>query len=195
MRYTLLILILLTFNSFTAAQQGDPSSAPKQAMIKLQNLQGNWEATLSTSFDRGVTWKENPPNAVNVDSSLNDLLLTQQNTTLSNNGWNMMQLASYDQYRETYRLVVIDDTWGLMDVYEGQIDAENRLTIDNLNSATFFPGQKKAWVAFRLSIELTKCSRATHIDASIDKGKTWVPYMVYRYERLFQQQADKKTEC
>ena len=201
MRVIILFMIYLiiyfgsSINNTAFTQQNSPSVAPKLAMEKLSNLEGLWKSTLWISNDRGKTWTDKPSNTISVSYSMKGMFIGQQNNEPSQNGWDMMNLVGYDQYRKVYRQTVMDDTWGMMDVYEGNIDEQNRLVIDNLRSKTFFPGQKDMWLAFRLTAELTPCKRATYIDVSIDEGKDWIPYMIYRFERLADDATPADAAC
>lgn len=188
MRFIVIILSLLLFCAFAStsahALQKEPSLVPKQAMQKIKVIEGKWLSTMYMSQDKGKTWAKYPSQKVMVKSQLNDLLIEQKNLEPSHNGWNMMHSVTYDQYRKIYRQTVVDDTWGLMDIYEGDIDKDGVLVISNVDSKTFFPGRDKTWLAFRIKIELTNCVRTSHIDVSLDQGKVWIPYIKYEYEKL-----------
>jgi len=164
--------------------QNKPSDIPAEAMKKLYIINGHWLSTLFMTQDGGKTWNEYPKRQVRVNSLLNGLLLEQSNVKHDPNSWNMKHSLSYDQYRQTYRQSIMDDTWGLMDIYEGNIDNQGLLTVDNIKSGTLFPGQNNTWFSFRLKIELKNCVRHTHVDVSADKGTTWLPYMRFKYENL-----------
>ena len=175
------VLSLLFSICTHAQQQSDVSSTPRKAMQSLSVMQGEWESTMSISYDMGSSWQSKPSNKVRVDSKLNGMVLEQRNLTPSHNGWSIIVNTAYDQYRQQYRHIVMDDVWGMMDVYEGNLDEQGNLVVNNLDSETFFPGINNTWLAFRLVIELSECERQTRIQASPNNGETWIPYIRYNF--------------
>ncbi|MEM7730170.1 MAG: hypothetical protein AAF311_12990 [Pseudomonadota bacterium] len=83
---------------------------------------------------------------------------------------------SYDQYRDVYRVAVLDDSSGLLDIYEGTVE-DGVLRVDNLRADTFYmAGDMK--VHFRLVWDMTDTVIDYDVDASVDGGETWLPFMM-----------------
>lgn len=87
----------------------------------------------------------------------------------------MLTQITYDQYRNVYRAAVIDDTWGIMDVYEGVFDEAGNLVMTNLRSDTFFPLPDGKKMHFRLSWGLADQPKTFRVDSSVDGGSSWQP--------------------
>ncbi|WP_370339381.1 hypothetical protein [Parvularcula marina] len=82
---------------------------------------------------------------------------------------------SYDQYRQLYRVAVVDDTWGLMDIYEGRFTEPEMLEVTNLRSDTHFPLGDDQKMHFRLRWDLGAPKTFT-VDYSLDQGESWATY-------------------
>ncbi|MGB6230577.1 MAG: hypothetical protein WBF53_10670 [Litorimonas sp.] len=81
----------------------------------------------------------------------------------------------YDQYRDLYRIAVLDNSSGLLDIYEGTVE-DGVLRVDNLRTDTYYmAGDMK--VHFRLVWDLTDPVIDYRVDASVDGGEVWQPYM------------------
>lgn len=96
--------------------------------------------------------------------------------------WRLETTIQYDQNRDVFRLVAIDDTWGNMDVYEGVMTGEGDLVVDDLRADTPYLGADGSRTYFRLTFSIESQDRNTlHVDASRDAGETWQPFQ--RIER------------
>lgn len=97
--------------------------------------------------------------------------------------WRLETTVQYDQDRDVFRLVALDDSWGNMDVYEGRVDDAGDLVVDDLRADTPYLGPDGARVHFRLTYSITDFDHNTlHVDASQDAGETWRPFQ--RIERV-----------
>ena len=90
-------------------------------------------------------------------------------------------LFTYDPYREVYRLSVMDDAFGLLDIYEGAFDAQGRLVTTNLRADTSYPiegGQ----LHFKLVHDFTGSDgHAFEVYMSADRGESWQLYFDQHY--------------
>lgn len=168
----------LTAQESTPAAQESipaPSKIPLAAMQKLAPMTGSWSMVMEYSPDDGATWQEGPTSQVNSSYQLKNLILSEEPTDAVASTFQTATLFSYDQYRNTYRIAVVDDTWGLMDIYEGTIE-NGVLVATNLRAGTTFPIDNKISRAFRLKIKfLSTTQRTMEIDKSDDGGKSWQP--------------------
>lgn len=158
----------------TQAQINVPkvSKIPLAQMAKLHSLKGSWKMTVFSTQDNGESWQESPVQLVEISFQHKGMVLEEKPKTIESTGFHMLSYITYDQYRQVYRKAAIDDVWGIMDMYEGEI-ADHKLVMTNLNSRTFFPVEGGKWRGFRLTIELKDKLRTIWIDKTDDEGNTW----------------------
>ena len=113
---------LLCAGTQFASAQSDATQAPLAAMQALSVLSGEWLIQSKFSPDNGETWQESPANTVSVGLRQKGKMLAETPQEPEKPGFHVESLITYDQYRKVYRMAAIDDHWGLMDVYEGQIE-------------------------------------------------------------------------
>ncbi len=133
------------------------------------------------SKDGGKTWQPTPPQIVQISPGHKGMMLEEKPMDLSTPGFHMHSFITYDQYRKVYRKAAIDDVWGIMDIYEGNLKDGN-LVLTNLKSKTYFPISEKVWRGFRLNIELKSPSRTMLIEKTDDDGKSWQPAFKVEYQ-------------
>jgi hypothetical protein len=180
MRTVFLFVLLYTFSISQTTPEA--SKVPLHFMSKLKDMSGKWKLTMKTTTD-GKTWTQVSSIEVNVKPRLKGLMLAEVPVVFDEKGFNLETFITYDQYRNVYRKSVIDDTWGIMDIYEGQIE-NGKLVLTNLNSKTFFPLGNGVWRGFRLTIDISGDTREMHIDKTDDYGKTWQPNFVSVYRKI-----------
>lgn len=83
---------------------------------------------------------------------------------------------SYDQFRQLYRVAVLDDMTGLLDIYEGDFKNDSVLSVTNLRSETFYPNGAQS-IYFKLEWNISGEAPTFDVLASTDVGKTWASYM------------------
>jgi hypothetical protein len=182
-----LVLVLLFSGAVLApfpapAETQDPGAVARSRMAELAVLAGDFRSTTEFSPDGGSTWESGAPRVVRVEFVHGGMVLRERTVEGSGEGFDMLQLLTFDQYRNVFRKAAIDDTWGLMDVYEGRIDGDT-LVLDNLRSGTTFPTEDGERY-FRLRLELRSGERWMRIDASEDGGRSWRPAFRVRYRPL-----------
>ena len=101
---------------------------------------------------------------------------------LTTPGFHMRTTLSYDQYRQVYRKVALDDIWGIPDIYDGRIEGD-RLVMTNLSAGTLFPLDNGKWRGFRLTLELKDGRRQMWVDKTDDNGESWQPAFRIEYTR------------
>lgn len=163
--------------------QGNASELPKAAMDVLANMKGEWSIQARFSPDDGKTWQDSEPNRVSVMPRQKGLMISEIPLEPEKPGFHMESHITYDQYRKVYRMAAIDDYWGIMDVYEGNM-IDGQLVLTNLKSGTFFPVAAETWRAFRITLELAAGKRMMIVDKSDDGGKSWQPNFEITYTAL-----------
>ncbi len=174
MKKLVISLMLAAMSHSLAAQENIPtqSAIPHTEMQKLSSMVGNWSLSMEYSPDDGASWQKAPQSQVEFSYQLKQLVIGERPTDDAGVTFQTASFYSYDQYRKTYRIAVMDDTWGLMDIYEGNV-TDGVLVATNLNSGTVFPIDEKTSRAFRLKINLSNSQeRLVEIDKSDDGGKS-----------------------
>jgi hypothetical protein len=159
------------------------SVVPLEKMAALEALSGDWTMTVYATEDDGETWTPTPAQSVEIVYRHKGFLLEEIPADLDSPGFHMHTFLTYDQYRGVYRKAALDDVWGILDLYEGNID-DGWLVLDNLKSETFFPIGENQWRGFRLRMELKPGRRSMWIDKTDDRGQSWQPAFKAEYERL-----------
>ncbi len=94
----------------------------------------------------------------------------------------LLTTFSYDPYRKVYRVSVLDDTFGLLDVYEGRFNSEGVLSVTNLRSDSYFPmGEDGDRLHFMLQWTLNDPVKKFDILMTPDGGASWSPYFELEY--------------
>ncbi len=182
-KLSLLLSALVILTAPLAAQERPKvSEKPYGMMQKLAPLAGEWSMVNEYSPDGGKTWSKAPPATVTVEYRLKGMLLSEMPEDLDTPGFKLETDLTFDQYRDVYRKAVVDDTWGIMDVYEGTFEGD-KLVMTNLKSGTTFPMGNGVQRAFRLTIEVATPKRMMTIDASDDGGETWMPAYKLTYTK------------
>lgn len=135
-------------------------------------LSGDWSVTIYTSEDDGDTWTAAGTEPVSIKFGHKGFMLEEVPGDLTTPGFHMHTFITYDQYRGVYRKAALDDIWGILDLYEGNI-VDNKLVLDNLKSGTFFPIDEKTWRGFRLTLDLQPSNREMLVESTDDNGETW----------------------
>lgn len=166
------------------APQPPPMSVkPLKMMARLQELVGQWELQTLYTADAGKNWQDMGTITVDVGYDQKQLMLYERPVIAKKTGFNMVSYLTYDQYRNVYRKAAIDDVWGIMDLYTGEIK-DGELIMTNLEHGTLFPEPNGGARGFRLSLELQGDERSMTIEATLDNGKSWFPNFKNIYRRI-----------
>ncbi len=157
---------------------------PAEAMQRLSPLAGEFRIEGIRHTPDGPV--ELMPTSATVQYTLNDLALVERSD--SDLGQDepvaLMTVFGYDTYREVYRISVIDDTWGVPDIYEGRFVSDGVLVATNLRSDTHFPLEGGGRLHFQLRWDLTGEAKRFDVLMSSDGGASWTPYFETTYSRV-----------
>lgn len=169
-----LIVSALTGFSYSHAQQ-DVEKIPLEKMAKFETLLGNWQTKNYEYQDN--EWKQIATSTATFSKKLKGKMITEEISNLEpNTSFIVETLISFDQYRDIYRLAAIDDTYGLMDIYEGDFIEDGVIQFTNFRSGTNFPTGDGGEMYFRLTLsEINNDTRELLVENTIDHGKTWTP--------------------
>ncbi len=172
-RFIILWLVLSSSIGFAQDEEVPAvSQAPLEAMQRLAPFAGEWDMTVYVTADDGETWDATPKQIVNLQFVHKGFMLEEIPAQLDGPGFHMRTYLVYDQYRKVYRKAALDDVWGILDLYEGEIE-DDRLVLTNLESGTFFPLEDGKWRGFRLTLELKPDRRWMWIEKTDDEGESW----------------------
>ncbi len=158
----------------------------KSAMARLSSLEGVFEVTgVRHTPDGPVPLQETTASAQYI---LNGFVLEE--TSQSDMGRpdlvSLLTHFSYDPHRQVYRISVSDDTFGIMDVYEGRFTADGALIATNLRSDVYFPLEGGDRMHFQLKWDLSEPSKSFDVLYSTNGGATWVPFYEMVYKPILQ---------
>lgn len=176
----LLIFFMLTAN---AIAQQDIEAIPLEKMAKLESFLGHW-ATTNYEWQDGK-WAQIATSDVHYFKKLKGKLIAEEISNVTpEDGFIVETFLSYDQYRNVYRLAAIDDTFGLMDIYEGDFTDSKTLLVTNLRAGTNFPTSDGGEMYFRLTFsEIDETTREFLVESSADNGASWQPMNMNKMKR------------
>ncbi len=184
MRLFIITTICLLYAGVNLHAQDDPSKAPREALAKLDGIVGNWSVTAHYYDQQQSKYVRQANSIMSIQPILKGLGLREKPIKVIDGETIGIEVTfGYDQYRNVYRLFVLDDSYGVPDVYEGNI-TDNKLVATNIGQGTDYPLQNGGKLEFRFSMELGGDSRLLMIDMTADAGKTWLPMYRYEYERI-----------
>ncbi|WP_295693737.1 DUF1579 family protein [uncultured Maricaulis sp.] len=154
-------------------------------MARLAPMAGAWSVREFES-DRAGGWTGGEAAySVTIRYLLDNMALREDVPERPIKAWRLETTIQYDQNRDVFRLVALDDTWGNLDVFEGVIGPDDRLVVDNLRADTPFVNADGSRTHFRLTIEIIDSDRHSMlIDASNDAGESWQPFQRIERTRL-----------
>ena len=92
-------------------------------------------------------------------------------------------IHSFDPYRHVFRSAVLEETAGLMDIYEGSLEG-GRLILTNEKSGTFYKQPDGGAIKFRFTYEFGDDDTFTlTIHQSPATESDWQPFFRFEYER------------
>ena len=154
----------------------------KTGIERLHFMIGSWDIEAFQMTSNGE-WQPSPePKETRIDSVFDGVFLREDEVRMMA-GEQIIRffiMWSYDQFRQTYRMVASDDSEGLMDILEGGFaEGSNTIVVSNLKTGTAVQSEEGKTVNLRLTS--TKDSQDQFTDEmheSYDDGKSWLA--VYR---------------
>ncbi len=179
----MLCVAMASASSAAAEPAPDQSGTARAAMAALRPLAGDWSVAVYSWRDEA--WSEPETERATYFFLLNDLALRKAAPERPAGGARLETTIQYDQYRDVYRLVALDDTWGNLDVFEGRRNADGAFVLTNLRSGTVSVGPGGEEYAFRLTLTIESDDANTlAVDISVDGGETWRPFQRLERTRL-----------
>ena len=183
MRNLVILIALAAFwnapSAYALQERPDPGAEARAAMARLSDLAGNWVSQTRTPDESGnlVVRGQEP---AHIHFMLGDLALREEAQPENMSGFAIESTIQYDQNRDIYRLVAMDDTWGNMDVYEGQFEDDGVLRLTNLRSGISFVAADGSQTSFRLSFTIQDHDYHEFlVEQTVDAGTSWSPMVHY----------------
>ena len=123
------------------------------------------------------------PTRATIEYTLNRFVLREEATVDMGleQAVTLLTYFSYDEYRHVYRMAVMDDAFGLMDIYEGRFVDDSTLIATNLRSDTHFETGEGGRMHFQLRWRIGSRIRQFDVLVSTDAGASWTPYFEMTY--------------
>jgi len=141
-----------------------------EGMGPLLDIVGNWNVAVQQRQQPGQDW-QNSERSSSIESLFGGGVVRETYTTAGGN--QVLRTLSYDRFKKRYRVTEVNDARNLMDVLEGTIDDDGRLSLNNVETDT-------SWAGFGMTFH----TRAEFFDIgadgfsleeaiSIDGGENW----------------------
>ncbi len=177
------LLSVLLSSAHAEDADADRAGKARAAMQALRPMAGEWLAHSSVWRDGGWTAPETERATINF--ILNDLALRELFPERSQSSVRMETTIQFDQYRDIYRLMALDDAWGNMDVYEGKMVEPGTLVFTNLRPGTFALGANGEEYAFQLTFSIKdRDSHSLLVEISTNRGESWTNFQKIERTRL-----------
>ena len=161
----------------------DRSGDARAAMEALRPMAGEWRQKVY--MWRDGKWSEPIEERATFNFILNDLALRKLIPERDGVGVRMETTIQYDQYRNVYRKVAMDDGWGNMDIYEGKMVEPGKIIFDNIRPGTYAIGQNGEVYYFRLTLTIEdQNANQLLVEISSDQGKSWTNFQRLDRARL-----------
>lgn len=124
------------------------------ALDAVSFMEGRWRF-VSTFFENGVRGTPQEPKEAVTERTLGDAFIRMNlPVTFPGATFQFEMTLSYDRFNQVYRLAVLDDLNGFMDMYSGQMK-NGVLTMTNVETGTAFPDGKGGLVFGKLELHKT----------------------------------------
>jgi len=180
----LIVLTTIITSQAFSQEMTEVEKIPLEQMEKLTSILGEWE-TVHYEYTEEGNWNKTATSTTVFTKKLKGKLIEEEIRNLTPaTGFIVETSITYDQYRSLYRLAAIDDTYGLMDIYEGNLEGK-KFVVTNLRAGTHFPSGDGGNIHFRLTFEeINNDNREFLVERSSDEGETWIPMVKNILKRI-----------
>jgi outer membrane lipoprotein-sorting protein len=149
-------------------------------MGPFQSMEGTWEVVLSQRPGPQADWSDSEMIST-IESHLAGAMMEETFTTAR--GTDIIRTLSYDVFKEGYRVTEINSQSNQMDILEGTMSEDGRLTVSNLETGT--PTLQGGFTIHgRTSIfNITEDGFEMEQEYTLDGGENWVHYAKSSYKR------------
>lgn len=175
---------LLLILPFIIIYNAHGQSVVHERVDALNLMVGDWNVEQFTYAANGE-WQKTSTSKMNMVSGLSGFMVSGESRDMMPKGAMHLELTlTYDQFRRTYRMSVIDSIYGLMDIYEGNMNSDGHLVMTNIKSDTHFPYENDI-MHFRFTFNDDEADKITFsIEQTSTRGETWAPMLNYVMTKL-----------
>lgn len=174
-----LALFFCLHHHAAAEEAAAGSGETVSGMSRLSYMIGEWEV-VSIDQHEEVQYRASST----IRPTLDGRALAEKTTaTWDGKQWEVQIYRAYDRFQEQYRMAILDNYTGLLDIYEGRFDGA-LLHQSNLDSGTYVQTEEGQKLFFRGTTErISEDHFIIRGDYSADQGRTWAPAGRYEYRR------------
>ena len=123
------MLKLIIMLPLIMAMNAQAQNVVAEKMDILSSFVGDWNLEQSSYSERGA-WEKSSTSKIAFKSALSGVVISgETRDMMPANAMNLRLSFTYDQFREIYRMSVIDSIYCLMDIYEGNINQDGHLML------------------------------------------------------------------
>lgn len=178
------IMALLGVTSHTFGQANP--EVHKKGMQRLAFLEGTWGADTYKIDKNGDLQPAGSVEANDPDStkltSFKPIFNGNYYRITARAGYNFSMTIGYDQWRDTYVMVAFEDGPGLIDIYEGNFEADGSLVLTNFVSGTHYVQNGTSYYNRMVFTNVSKDKFTWFIDLSTD-GNDWNRVARYDFKK------------
>ncbi|MDG1858661.1 MAG: DUF1579 family protein [Emcibacteraceae bacterium] len=171
------VIFILLFSTGFAQEE---SLAVKKVMA-FDKIMGDWNVTqFSPDADGG--WQKTTTSNITMSKSLGGNLISGTSSDIEPVGSMDLELSfTYDQVRNHYRMSVIDSSFGLMDIYEGDFNQDGNFIVTNIRSGTSFLDDEGNEFHFKFTFSIDEPDQWSYlIELTTNAGGMWSP--MFKFE-------------
>lgn len=152
-------------------------------MKRLAPMAGTWRVETEFFRPKLTRWDKGEAFTALVTMRYEGLYIeTELVPPFGTQGYATRMAFSFDKFRKTYRMALIENIVGLLDIFEGGFNGDT-LWVDNRRTGTMGPNMAGQLEANRMALRFDGADAFTlTIQAWRDNG--WVDGMRYRFTRL-----------
>jgi hypothetical protein len=152
-------------------------------MKRLAPMAGTWRVETEFFRPKLARWDKGEAFTALVTMRYEGLYIeTELVPPFGTQGYATRMAFSFDKFRKTYRMALIENIVGLLDIFEGGFNGDT-LWVDNRRTGTMGPNMAGQLEANRMALRFDGADAFTlTIQAWRDNG--WVDGMRYRFTRL-----------
>lgn len=168
------VILLLTTSAFVYGQANPEKHAA--GMNRISFLKGTWggasyKRLKDGTFEKAQTVSSNDPDSTKT-STFRSIYNGNYYRINGKLGFNFSMTIGYDQWRDKYVLVSFEDGPGLVDIYQGNFEANGDLVLSNFEAGTHYVQGGVKYYNRMVFANITGKEFTWFIDASTD-GTNW----------------------
>jgi len=150
---------------------------------KVRHLTGDFHLVVYNSIQHDIGWVKTGEGSSSIIYD-NSFIKENVNVTMGAKKIRMNNTLACDIEKDTFKLMTLDDTTGVMDVYGGEI-SDGLLTFCNKALETTVEKEDEDSICLKLIYKrISAKENELVVGCSKNNGKTWFPYLKTVYKRI-----------